>query len=136
MKTQWIKFAEEYLKYWNPTEAARKAGYSERSIHNQAYRLMRNDEILCYINQRVEDLTMDANETLFYIARIAKGIQSNCFKESGITLEEIIKNNEFDLIKYLRFQDKRIISVEFYSRLDALGLLLGAQMGGKNYGRK
>jgi len=65
MKTQWIKLAEEYQKYWKPTEAARKAGYSERSIHNQAYRLMRDDEILCYINQRVEDLKMDANELFF-----------------------------------------------------------------------
>lgn len=136
MKKQWIKFAEEYLIIWNPTEAARTTGYSKRSIHNQAYRLMRNDEILCYINQRVEELTMDANEILFYISRIAKGIQSNYFTESGISLEEIIKNNDFDLIKYLEFHEKGIISVGFYSRLDALRVLLSAQMGGKNYGRK
>ena len=77
MKTHWIIFAEEYLKFWNPTEAARSTGYSKKSIHNQAYRLMRNDEILCYINQRVEDLKMDANEIFFYITRIAMGIQSN-----------------------------------------------------------
>jgi hypothetical protein len=136
VKTHWIIFAEEYLIIWNPTEAARNTGYSKRSIHNQAYRLMRNDEILCYINHRVEDLIMDSNEILFHIARIAKGIQSNCFTELGISLEEIIKNNDFDLIKYLIFHDKGIISVEFYSRLDALGLLLSAQMGGKNYGKR
>jgi len=46
------------------------------------------------------------------------------------------KDSHGDSIKYLKFHDKGIISVEFYSRLDALGLLLGAQMGGKNYGRR
>ena len=38
-------FITEYVKDRNATQAAIRAGYSPRSAHNQAYRLMRNDEV-------------------------------------------------------------------------------------------
>ncbi|EPF2242222.1 terminase small subunit [Citrobacter werkmanii] len=51
-------FAREYLKDLNATQAVIRAGFSEKSARNQAYRLMTNDDIL----NRIAELKADRNE--------------------------------------------------------------------------
>jgi phage terminase small subunit len=46
------KFAQSYIIHRNATEAAKAAGYSDRSAANQGYRLINNKEVM----ERIEDL--------------------------------------------------------------------------------
>jgi len=49
-----LRFIDEYLVDCNATEAAKRAGYSSRSAHNQAKRLIRHDTIKKEIKRRQE----------------------------------------------------------------------------------
>ena len=46
------KFAQAYVMYRNATEAAKAAGYSGRSAHNQGSRLLK----IASVKERIEDL--------------------------------------------------------------------------------
>ncbi len=46
------KFAQAYVLHRNATEAAKAAGYSDRSANNQGYRLLQMDEVI----ERIADL--------------------------------------------------------------------------------
>ena len=49
------KFAQSYVLNNNATDAAKSAGYSDRSAYNQGYRLLQNDfEVLG--KEQVEDM--------------------------------------------------------------------------------
>ncbi|EAO5935009.1 TPA_asm: terminase small subunit [Salmonella enterica subsp. houtenae serovar 48:g,z51:-] len=51
-------FAREFIKDLNATQAAIRAGYSEKSSRNQGARMMANDDIL----NRIAELKSDRNE--------------------------------------------------------------------------
>ncbi|WP_220703941.1 terminase small subunit [Citrobacter braakii] len=51
-------FAREFIKDLNATQAVIRAGFSEKSARNQAYRLMTNDDIL----NRIAELKAARNE--------------------------------------------------------------------------
>ena len=54
------KFAQSYIIHRNATEAAKAAGYSDRSAANQGYRLINNIEV----QERIEDLESELTTTL------------------------------------------------------------------------
>lgn len=64
MRAQWRQFVEEYLKCWSATEAAKRAGYSERSAYNIGSRLMKKDEVDAFLRQRISESAMGADEVL------------------------------------------------------------------------
>lgn len=66
-------FVDEYLKCFNGAEAARKAGYSERSIYNIAYENMRKREIREEIDRRMTEVHMSSAEVLARLADHARG---------------------------------------------------------------
>lgn len=49
------RFVEEYLVDLNATEAAKRAGYSEKTAYSQGQRLLKNVEAQKYIEQRMKD---------------------------------------------------------------------------------
>lgn len=49
-------FVAEYLKDFNATQAAIRAGYSEKSARNRAYELLVNKDIKAAITEYVENL--------------------------------------------------------------------------------
>lgn len=51
MTDQQKQFAIEYVKTGNMTQAAVNAGYSEASAYNQGSRLMKNDEVVRYVEE-------------------------------------------------------------------------------------
>ena len=52
------RFAQAYVLHRNATEAAKAAGYAERSAYNQGYRMLKNEEII----ERISDLENDGME--------------------------------------------------------------------------
>ncbi len=47
-------FMVEYLKYWNGAKAARRAGYSRRCAHQQAYENLRKPKISRAIDKAID----------------------------------------------------------------------------------
>ncbi len=51
LSPQWEKFAVEYARIGNASEAARVAGYSVRAAAEQGYRLLRNAQVLARVRE-------------------------------------------------------------------------------------
>lgn len=68
-------FADHYLVVGNATEAAKLAGYSEKTAYSQGARLLKNDEVASYIQARSsaisERLEITAERIRAELARIA-----------------------------------------------------------------
>ena len=47
------KFCEYYVELCNATEAAKRAGYSEKTAYSQGQRMLKNVEIQKYVNELV-----------------------------------------------------------------------------------
>lgn len=71
------KFADEYVKTGNATDAAIKAGYSEKYAHTNANKLLQNTTIKARIDAQMQkledDKIMKADEALKLITAIARG---------------------------------------------------------------
>ena len=66
-------FVEEYLQCWNATEAALRAGYSERTARTQGSRLLTNVDISEEIEKRLKEKAMSADEVLTRLGDMARG---------------------------------------------------------------
>ncbi len=67
------RFLAEYFHDFNGTQAAIRAGYSERSARQIASRLLSKDNIMRAIRERISERVMSADETLYRLAVIARG---------------------------------------------------------------
>lgn len=67
-------FVEKYFELgFNQTKAAIAAAYSKKSARNQAYRLMKKDDICKAIELRLSELVMSKNEVLARLGSQACG---------------------------------------------------------------
>ena len=73
------RFAQAYVLHRNATEAAKTAGYAERSAYNQGYRMLKNDEIV----ERISDLENELETNIDVIDEIEN--QYTFAKNSGHT---------------------------------------------------
>lgn len=66
-------FIEEYLKDFNATQAAIRAGYSKKTAYAIGHENLRKPEIADAIQERLNELYMSADEALKRLADIARG---------------------------------------------------------------
>lgn len=66
-------FVDYYLQSFNATDAARKAGYSEKTAYSIGWELLRKPEIKDEIATRLEEVHMSADEALKRLADMARG---------------------------------------------------------------
>ena len=71
------RFAQAYVLHRNATEAAKAAGYAERSAYNQGYRMLKNEEII----ERISDLENELETNIDVIQEIEN--QYTFAKNSG-----------------------------------------------------
>ncbi len=57
------RFANEYLIDLNATQAARRAGYSEKTAASQGQRLLKNAEVASYLQKRRQEMAKTAKVT-------------------------------------------------------------------------
>ena len=71
------RFCDEYLIDLNATQAAIRAGYSERSASSIGERILRNDDVRSYISEQLERIhnenTADAQEVMEYLTTVMRG---------------------------------------------------------------
>ena len=71
------RFADEYLVDANATQAAIRAGYSEKTAYSQGQRLLKNVEVKKYIEEQLERIhnekIADAQEVMIYLTSVLRG---------------------------------------------------------------
>lgn len=104
-------FVNEYLKDFNATQAAIRAGYSEKSAAIIGWENIRKPNISATIKQRLEETAMSADEVLMRLAKQARGDMRDFLAvgENGIDVDltYAIENNLTDLIKKISHRRTR-----------------------------
>jgi phage terminase small subunit len=127
-------FINEYVKDFNATQAAIRAGYSEKSARSQGQRLLTNADISEEIARRIEEQTMTADEVLIRLGDMARGDMGDFVKiEPGgqvfsLDLERAKREGKLHLIKKLKYNAQGFPEIELYDAQSALQLI------GKHYG--
>ena len=123
-------FIEEYLRCWNASEAARRAGYRTRA-NTAGRRLMSNADIQAEIKARIAERAMGADEVLERLAEHARGTMADFLEVRSnwvrLDIEQAKQAGVLHLIKKFR-QTKQGTEVELYDAQAALQLL-GKHLG-------
>jgi len=122
-------FIEHYLQCWNASEAARRAGYSERSSGSIGHENLNKPEIAAEIKRRIDEAAMGADEVLHRLAEQARAQYSDYFRVYkddddhqyvGVDIEALKEDGKGHLIKKLRYDTDGRLIVEFYDAQAAL----------------
>jgi|TARA_R100000093_G_C1932073_1_gene69063 phage terminase small subunit len=114
------KFAQAYIVHRNATEAARAAGYSDRSAANQGYRLINNPEIA----ERIEDLEKELQTNIDVVDEIENQYtfaKANGHTNSAIKALELlsrVRGSKGDSEKEL---DKKELKEEIIKFMEIIG---------------
>ncbi len=114
------KFAQAYIIHRNATEAAKSAGYSDKSAANQGYRLINNVEI----QERIEDLESELTTTINVVDEIENQYsfaKANGHTNSAIKALELlsrIRGSKGDTEKEL---DKKELREEIIKFMEIIG---------------
>jgi phage terminase small subunit len=124
-------FIEEYLVDFHATQAAIRAGYSQRTAYSIGSRLLKKVEIRAEVDRRLADLTMSKHEVLARLTRHARGSLQDVMAMDAdgqyyIDLAQCARAGKMDLIKSVTISKGRV-RVEQYDAQAALALL------GKHY---
>lgn len=93
MRTVWLT---EYLKCWNATEAARRAGYKWPNKKGPEIK----QELAEEIQEKLAELTMTADEALILMTRIARGdLSQYIYPDGDIGIEELKESGDGRLLK-------------------------------------
>lgn len=137
-------FISEYLKCFNGSEAARRAGYSAKSARQTASDLLATPYVSEQIKTRIDEIHMSADEALKLLADIARGdigeyiddrlmIDLSAARENGATkiIKKIRQRTITKIGKGDKDDDTEITDteIELYSAKDAIDTILKA--GGK-----
>lgn len=76
-------FADLYLQTGNATEAAKKAGYSEKSARTTGFRMLKNADVKAFIAHRLEvdevGRIADLDEVLRFLSDVMRGVIKDQF---------------------------------------------------------
>lgn len=112
-------FIDEYLKCWNASEAARRAGYSAATASEQGSRLLANVSIKAEIDQRKAQLIMSPEEVAARLTEQGRAEYANYFMVDGFDLERCIADGKGHLIKKIK-PTREGLEIEFHDAQAAL----------------
>lgn len=114
------RFADYFIELGNATEAARRAGYSQKYTNTNANKLLQNTTIKDYIDERLEKLEEDriakATEVMKYLTSVMRGEK---------TEQVVIVEGDGDGYSSAKIIDKEV---------GARDRLKAAELIGKRYG--
>lgn len=106
-------FCEYYIQSLNATEAAKKAGYSEKTASSMGAENLRKPQIKQYIDnllaQMQSERIADAEEVLRYLTKVMRGEVKDQF-DLDPTIQDRTKAAELLGKRYKLFVDKQEIS--------------------------
>lgn len=106
-------FCDYYLESLNATEAAKKAGYSEKTARSTGCENLTKPNIKEYIEIRLAEMeahrVADAEEVLQYLTRVMRGEERDSF-DMDPSLQDRTKAAELLGKRYRLFIDKQEVS--------------------------
>ena len=103
-------FVEEYLRCWNATEAARHAGYSNKTARQQGARLLTNVHIQELIKQRASEIAMTTDEVLLRFAEQARSDMGNFMDIGSMSYRlDLNKAKELGLTHLIKKVKDRVV---------------------------
>ena len=120
LTTKQKRFCQEYLIDLNATQAAIRAGYSEKSAYSVGQRILKNVEVKKYIVEQVERLKNEkissAQEVLEYLTSVMRGEQKEqvplmyydkqILEEKSASIKDRLKAAELLGKRYALFTEK------------------------------
>ena len=114
-------FVEHYLRTFNGTESAKRAGYSARSAHVLAHRLLAEPAIQEAIKARLAELKMGTDEVLLRLSEQARAEYAEYLGDEGtVDLARMLADGKGHLIKGTKWDRGGNLVVEFYDAQAAL----------------
>lgn len=124
MKTRQQIFLEEYLRCWNASEAARRAGYKGRP-NTIGPRLLANVGIQKAIQARLDELKMSADEVLVRLADQARSSMADFVEvdDAGQIKVSLAQAGKLHLVKKISLTAEGGLQIELYDAQGALKLI-------------
>lgn len=120
-------FVNEYMKDFNATQSAIRAGYSERTAYAIGHENLKKPEISDEIQRRVDEKAMSADEVLIRLAEQARAdiadfvdVWDGGFK---INIEKALAAGKGHLIRKIGFNQYGKPEIELHNQQSALQLL-------------
>ena len=108
------RFVDEYLVDLNATQAAKRAGYKEKSAYSQGQRLLKHDEIKSLISEKMakreEDTIASADEVMRYLTAVIRGqSRSHVLARDAMGADHIVEKppDEKERLKAAELMGKR-----------------------------
>lgn len=99
-------FVTEYIRDFNATQAAIRAGYAARSARQQANRMLTKDDIKAAIKAHLVEKAMSADEVIARLTSIARGSMEDFMTVGSMSysldLEKAKKNGVLHLIRKIK----------------------------------
>ena len=116
-------FVLEYVKDFNATQAAIRAGYSAKTANEQGSQNLAKLSISHAIKQVIAERAMSADEVLLRTAAIARGSLESFVVNGAINLEHARDAGMLHLLKRFSTSEKYGDEIEIHDPLRALELL-------------
>ena len=123
-------FVSEYLIDFNATQAALRAGYSERTAYSIGQENLNKPEIKSEIEQHLNNLSMTAEEAVLRMSELARGDLSEIFtfvdgvKQPYIDIRKAHENGKLYLVKKFKRDPDGRTEIELHDPKDALKEIL------------
>ena len=108
------RFVDEYLVDLNATQAAKRAGYSDKTAYSQGQRLLKNVEIKSLIQEKMakreDDTIASADEVMRYLTAVIRGqSRSHVLARNDLGAEYILEKppDEKERLKAAELMGKR-----------------------------
>lgn len=98
MTEQRKAFCDEYLRCFNATAAAIKAGYSEKTARVQASQILAEDEVSLYIEDRLREVSKEAEVDAVWVLKRFKSISDRCMSAIPVLIhdgEQWVESGEY-----------------------------------------
>lgn len=96
-------FIDEYVKCFNASEAARRAGYSEKTARQIGQENLSKPDIKTEIQERMKEIHMSADEALSLQADIARGDITKFFTPLGnLDFNKLMESGNGRLVKKIK----------------------------------
>ena len=116
-------FVEEYIVDFNATQAAIRAGYSEKTAYSIGWENLRIPEIADDIERRISELALGKHETLIRLGEQARAEYAKYIDATGgspsIDVEAMLDDGKAHLIKSIKHTSNGI-NIEFHDAQAAL----------------
>lgn len=114
-------FIEQYLRDFNGTQAAIRAGYSERSARVSACKILARPEVQAEIQRRLAELKMGTDEVLLRLTEQARAEYAEYLGDDGtVDLQRMLDDGKAHLVRGTKWDRRGNLVVEFYDAQAAL----------------